>query len=108
MYSQLDIYLAEVPFSNLANKKIRPVVIISNDEFNKYNDLICCPITSNLRDYRHGIKIHSMDLAENSLKFRSKIKVNKIFTLEKKLFIKKLDSYLNKELILKNLNKIIN
>ena len=49
IFEQRQIFTAKVDFSDGSGAKERPVVIISNNNHNKSNqDLICCPITSQL------------------------------------------------------------
>jgi len=81
--NQRDIVLIPFPYSDLSQHKKRPVVVISGKEYNERNsDLICCAITSNPRDYANSIEISKRDLDSGNLKYDSKIKPNKIFTLE--------------------------
>lgn len=90
-YNQRDIVLLPMPFTDLSAKKNRPALIISNPEFNTKNqDIICCGITSNPRDYIKSIEINEQDLEQGGLPTKSKIKPNKVFTLSKRKIIKKL------------------
>ena len=51
MYSQCDIVLIPVPFSDLSPKKQRPVLIISNNHYNNLTeDIVVVAITSQLKD----------------------------------------------------------
>ena len=45
MYSQRDIVLIPFPYTDLTASKLRPAVIISNNELNDYGDFICCLVT---------------------------------------------------------------
>ena len=55
---QLEIYLMNFPFSDLSKKKVRPVVVISNEKYNlKYNDVLVIPITSNIKKSDFSINI---------------------------------------------------
>ena len=50
VFEQRQIFTANVRFSDNSGIKNRPVVIISNNKYNNYNDdLICCPITSEIK-----------------------------------------------------------
>ncbi len=56
IFEQRKIILAWVRYSNNQGQKLRPVVVISNDAFNSsHRDIICCPLTSELKGF--GIKI---------------------------------------------------
>lgn len=76
-------------FSDSSEFKKRPVVIISNNDFNnKANDIICCPITSN--PFSKGIGIDSNDLEFGRLITKSKIKSKYPFFLDKNEFYKEI------------------
>lgn len=46
-YKQRDIVLTKLPFSNLMDYKVRPVLVLSKDSYNrKYADVIVCAITN--------------------------------------------------------------
>jgi len=87
--SQKEIYL--VPFLNQQGRKIRPVLIISNNEFNKDSqDIIVCAITSNILREINSIKILNKDLNEGKLFSECCVKVENILKVDKKLLIKKI------------------
>lgn len=89
--NQRDIVLIIYPYSDLSQKKKRPVFVLSNNNYNFHNeDIICCAITSNQRNYANSIEFSSVDLESGGLPFESRIKSNKVFTLNQNLIIKKL------------------
>lgn len=54
-----DIVLIPVPFSDLTSQKRRPVVVISNDTYQKNTqDIIVVAMTSNIREIEYGIFIN--------------------------------------------------
>jgi mRNA interferase MazF len=56
MYKQGDILLISVPFTDLTSSKKRPVLVLSNDEFNyKSEDIIVAAITSNVNDNPYSV-----------------------------------------------------
>jgi len=90
MYEQGEIVLIPFPFTDLTTKKKRPVIVLSNKEYNeRIEDFIVCGITSNIKDMLHSVLINSKDLVSGFLPKPSRIKVDKIFTLEQSLVIKK-------------------
>lgn len=52
MHKQGDILLIPIPFTDLTSSKRRPVLVVSNDEYNKVTrDIVVAAITSNLTYY---------------------------------------------------------
>ena len=88
MTNQREILLVPFPFSDQSGKKVRPVLVLSNDEYNKGQDLIVCAITSNLKAGKYSIIIEGKDLETGRLYERSAIKVDGLLKISKSLIIK--------------------
>ena len=87
--NQQNLVLMKFPFSNQEESKIRPGIIISNNEYNdKKQAVLVCAITSNLTDEEYSILIENKDLLNGSILIKSKIRADKILLIEKKLIIK--------------------
>jgi mRNA interferase MazF len=108
---QRDIILIPFPFSDLSASKKRSAIITSNSSYNTHNDdVICCAITSNQRNYAGCVPISNADLDEGQLNYESQIKPTKVFTLNRNIIIKplaRLNIEKSKEVI-RNLNSSIN
>jgi len=90
-YNQRNIVLAPFTFSDLSAKKQRPVLIISNEEYNRNNDdFLCCAITSNPREYHQSLEILPKDMEEGNLQFISRIKPGKLHTISKGIILRKI------------------
>ncbi|WP_442598581.1 type II toxin-antitoxin system PemK/MazF family toxin [Neobacillus sp. D3-1R] len=90
MYKQGEIVFVPVPFSDLSQRKQRPVLIISNNSYNQLtNDLLVAAITSQLKDLDYSVVINSDDLVKGSLKLTSSIRSDKIYSLSKTIILKK-------------------
>ena len=91
MYSQREIVLVPFPYSDLSNSKRRPVLIVSNNDYNHhYNDVVVAVISSNLGhkdDY--SIILEDKDLEFGILPESSVIRIHKLFTISKSRIIKK-------------------
>jgi len=87
---QGDVVLVPFPFTDLSATKKRPVLVLSKGEYNRSGmDFICCGITSNLEgDARHSVPIDNGCMASGFLPQPSRIKADKIVTLERSLIIK--------------------
>ena len=73
MINQRDIGLICFPFSHGQRSKLRPVLVISNDIYNKkFQDFIGIAITSNLKTRFHTIKITNDNMEIGSLKQENK------------------------------------
>lgn len=90
MYKQGDIVLVPVPYSDLTNRKQRPVLVISSDIYNKMTeDIVVVAITSQLKELDYSVVIESKDLTEGELKVTSAIRADKVYTLSKNIVRKK-------------------
>ena len=108
MYNQGDILLIPIPFSNLTSSKKRPVLVLSNSQYNdRTEDILVAAITSNLSDKEYSVLITNEDMKEGTLKVDSCIRTDKIYTLSKFIVIKKFGS-INTEIIQQVKTKLFN
>ena len=91
MYKQSEIVLVPFPYSDLSYTKKRPVLVVSNNEYNqKYPDVIVVVITSvRHKDDQYSIPLLDEDLEYGILPERSFIKIHKLFTISKQKIIRK-------------------
>ena len=88
---QKDIILLQYPFSNFEGNKVRPAIIVSNDELNKKSgDCIVVPLTTVIKDEPYSIIINKEDLSSGSLIKQSRIRIDKISAIEKNLIVMKI------------------
>ena len=88
MYKQGDILLIPIPFSDLTSSKKRPVVVLSNNDYNdKTHDIVVAAITSNITTKEYTVIITTKDLNEGNLQVDSCIRVDKIYTLSQSIVI---------------------
>lgn len=103
--NQQELVWIKLPFSNLEETKIRPAVVVSNNDYSKKNrDVVVCAVTSNLDDNQYSIFIDNTNLSSGNLPIKSRVRADKIIQVEKNLIIKsfaKLDNKTFDELIKK-------
>ncbi len=88
---QKEIILLPYPFSNLEGKKVRPALVVSNNAFNnKSGDFIAVPLTSIIKDEPYSIIINQEDLGSGKLLRQSRVRADKLFTVEKGIVIMKI------------------
>jgi len=88
---QRDLLLVPFPFSNQKGRKVRPVVIISNDEFNRHSeDVLVVGITSNISKDKYASNLTNKDLEEGNLPAECDIKCENILKIDKDIIIKKI------------------
>ncbi len=91
MYEQGEILIIPFPFSDLSSVRQRPVLVLSKKEDNlNSEDIVTCGITSNLKDSKYSVLIENTDLQRGEIPKKSRIKVNKLFTIHKNIVIKSL------------------
>lgn len=83
---QRDIILLSFPFSDLKSSKVRPALVLSNNEYNrKFEDFIAVPLTTNLVSRQYSVLLTNRDLESGRLIVDSNVKVDRIFSVSKKL-----------------------
>lgn len=110
MFEQGEIVIVPFPFSNLSSIKQRPVLILSKNEYNNNSDdVITCGITSNLKDIPCSILIDNKNLEKGSLPKQSRIKIDKLFTIEKNIVKKKIGKLNNStmNMVREEFNKLV-
>lgn len=100
---QGDLILVRFPFSNLVQFKVRPALIVSNDEFNKNSDVWACAVTS--KNKSHCVPLKG-SFEEGRLEKESFAKTSAIATIEKELVLKKIGK-IGKEKTKEIIEKII-
>ncbi len=111
MNEQRDLLIVPFPFSDQSGRKVRPVVVISDNTFNSHSeDVIVVGVTSNVKKERYSSNLTNNDLEEGKLFTNCMIKVENILRLEKGLVIKKIGKIKEEKLqeIILLLDKIIN
>ena len=81
-----DVVVVPFPFSDLTRAKRRPALVIAELEG---NDLILCQITSqSIRD-RCAVSIDEDDFETGTLRRRSNVRPNRIFTADRHIILYK-------------------
>lgn len=81
-----EIELIPVPFSDLSSTRRRPVIVISNDNYQKATqDMIVVAMTSNPANVPYSFPIDTRDLERGTLNRPGKVRVDKGYTLSQQL-----------------------
>ena len=85
-YTTGSVVLVPFPFTDLSGSKRRPALVISPEEFDDEN-LVLCAITSRLpeRFSEWEASLEAEDMVEERLPRRSVVKVSKLFTMHRSL-----------------------
>ncbi len=89
-YNQREIVLVPFPYSDLSTTKRRPVLIVSNNEYNAtFADVVVCVITSNQFEDNYSVSLENEHLETGILPESSVVKTHKLFTIDKSKIIRK-------------------
>jgi mRNA interferase MazF len=89
MPSQGDIVLVPVPFTDLTSARRRPVIVISNDQYNTTTaDMVVVGMTSNLASSPYSFILTSADLVAGALNHPGRVRVDKVYTLAQRIIVK--------------------
>ncbi len=84
--NQKEIVLLPFPFSNLEGSRVRPALVVSNDDLNgKSEDCIMVPMTTVIKDEPYSVILGQEDLSSGKLLKSSRIRTDKIFSVKKDL-----------------------
>lgn len=90
MYKQREIVLVPFPYSDLSTTKRRPVLIMSNDNYNnQFEDVLVCVIITNLYKDAYSVDLANNDLEISVLPESSVVKAHKLFTIHQSKILKK-------------------
>ncbi len=90
-YKQSEIVLVPFPYSDMSGSKRRPVLIVSNDQYNaSFPDTVVVVITSKIGKVdEYSLTLESKDLEIGLLPEPSLIRVHKLFTIEQSRILKR-------------------
>ena len=89
--NQKEVVLLPYPFSNFEGMKVRLALVVSNDFFNKKSaDCIMVPLTTVIKDEPYSVIIDDEDMDSGKLVKPSRIRADKIFSIEKNLVTMKI------------------
>lgn len=89
MPEQGDIVLIPIPFTDLSSQKRRPVIVISNNQYNsKTGNIVVVAMTSNPQVTDYSFSITSSNLVRGVLNRPGKVRVDKIYTLSRTIVAK--------------------
>jgi len=88
-YSQRDVVMVPVPFTDLSTSKRRPVLVLSSTIHNARSpDILVAAITSNIGSPFSGVTINSSDMEDGALPRTSMVRPDKLYTLSQSLVVK--------------------
>jgi mRNA interferase MazF len=82
-----DVVVIPFPFSDLTQSKRRPALVVTELEG---DDLILCQITSRKIRDKYAISIGNGDFETGSLKQKSNVRPNRIFTADYRIILYKI------------------
>ena len=90
-----DIVVVPFPFSDLSSIKRRPALVLVNLVG---SDIILCQITSKRRSDSYSIELNKEDFSQGGLDRISYVRVDRIFTSEKSIILRKAGTINSKKL----------
>ena len=89
MRSQGEIVLIPVPFTDLSSTRRRPVIVVSNDSYNRATpDMVVVAMTSTPAHGPYSFQIVSADLVSGVLNHPGTVRADKIYTLSQGIVVK--------------------
>ncbi|MGH9551083.1 MAG: type II toxin-antitoxin system PemK/MazF family toxin, partial [Terriglobales bacterium] len=89
MSKQGDIVLIPIPFTDLSSSRRRPVIVISNDAYQRATaDMVVVAMTSNMTSTPHSFVLTATDLDGGTLNHSGRVRVDRIYTLSQSIVVK--------------------
>jgi mRNA interferase MazF len=90
MPEQGALVLIPIPFTDLSSRKRRPVIVISNDAYNRSgDDVVVVAMTSRLGSGAFDFLITPSDMVQGTLNQPGTVRADKIYTLAKSIVVKR-------------------
>jgi mRNA-degrading endonuclease toxin of MazEF toxin-antitoxin module len=87
---QRDVWLIQAPFSDYSTAKVRPVIIISNNPYNRKTvDFLAVHITTR-KEHPYAIDLSRADFVSGGLEDESAVRFDTVTRYEEKLLLKKI------------------
>ena len=87
-YHQRDLLLVPIPFSDLTRRKLRPVVVLSNDRYNRDgSDVLVAGITSQLITRDYTVPLDTPELEVGMMKRPSVVRADKVFSIDQRIVV---------------------
>lgn len=91
LIQQRHVVILPFPFSDLQQRKARPAIIVSNNKYNRRSDdVVAVPLTSNLKPSEYSVPVTSKDMEFGELVIDSNARIDKIFSVEKRIISKRI------------------
>ena len=91
IFQQKELVLLPYPFSDQGGSKVRPAIIVSNDNFNKRcEDCVMVPLTTLIKDEPFSLIVNQDSLESGKLLKQSRVRIDKLFTIKKSLIMMKI------------------
>ncbi len=81
-----DIIWALLPFTDLSGAKLRPVLVVADVRDARELDWIVCEVTRGRASHSRELALASSDLHSGQLRRGSKLRPDRMFTLNESLF----------------------
>lgn len=89
MPEQGDIVLIPIPFTDLSSQKRRPVIVISNNAYNRETaDIVVVAMTSNPVTADYSFTLTPSVLEKGVLNRPGKVRADKVYTLSQSIVVK--------------------
>jgi mRNA interferase MazF len=87
---QRDLVLLPIPFTDLTSNKKRPVIVISNNDYNRRTqDVVVVAVTSKIQRKEYSVPLRKEDMVEGKLLRESEIRADKIYSISQGIVIKR-------------------
>lgn len=87
---QRELVLVPIPFTDLSSNKKRPVIVISNDEYNgRTQDVLVAGVTSNVQGKEYSVPLRKGDMEEGELLRESEIRADRIYSISQGIVAKR-------------------
>jgi mRNA-degrading endonuclease toxin of MazEF toxin-antitoxin module len=87
---QRDVWLIQAPFSDYSTAKVRPVIVVSNNPYNrKTADFLAVHITTR-KEHPYAVDISGSDFTSGGLEDESTVRFDTVTRYEEKLLLKKI------------------